>query len=119
MANDFCHIELATDDPDKAKSFYGKLFSWSFQAMPGSPYTMIDPGEGPGGGVMAKPMPNVPTAWMPYVHVNDLDSTVQTVPALGGTVIVPKMPVPGIGHFAVIQDPTGGVIGVFQPLPKD
>ena len=34
MANPFVHVELATTDYDKAKSFYGQLFNWKLQDMP-------------------------------------------------------------------------------------
>ena len=56
MANPFVHIELSTDNPGKAKEFYGKLFKWGIEdmPMPDGTYTMVKPGEGPGGGMMKK-----------------------------------------------------------------
>ncbi len=120
MDNDFCHIELTTDDTGKAREFYGALFTWKFQDMPmgESSYIMFEPGTGPGGGMMAKPMPDAPTMWMVYVQVEDLDATLAKVAELGGQVMVPKTPIPQMGCFAVIQDPTGGVIGVWQGEPQ-
>ena len=52
MANPFIHVELNTTDVAKAKSFYGKLFDWKLQDMPlpDGAYTMIEVGEGTGGG---------------------------------------------------------------------
>jgi predicted enzyme related to lactoylglutathione lyase len=58
MANPFVHVELATTDIDKAKSFYQSLFSWQLQDMDmggGMSYTMINVGEGSGGGMMKHP----------------------------------------------------------------
>ena len=55
MANPFVHVELTTQDPDKAKSFYGELFDWKLEDVeiaPGFPYTMVRVGEGIGGGIM-------------------------------------------------------------------
>ncbi len=77
MNNEFCHIELATDDPTKAREFYAGLFSWTFEemSMGDDSYTMFQTGAGPGGGIMAKPMPNAPTAWMAYVQVENLDDS--------------------------------------------
>lgn len=121
MNNDFCHVELSTDNVDKAKDFYGKLFSWKFETMnmgDGKQYTTIQPGSGPGGGMMQKPMPDVPTMWLTYVQVDNVDATVEKARKMGGTIIVPKMPVTDMGHFAIIQDPTGGVFGVWASLPK-
>ena len=60
MANPFVHVELATTDLDKAKSFYRSLFDWQLQDMEmggGMSYTMIGVGEGTGGGMMKHPMP--------------------------------------------------------------
>jgi predicted enzyme related to lactoylglutathione lyase len=90
MANPFCHIELATDHPERARAFYGALFSWTFEVMPmgHGPYIMLQTGEGPGGGIMGKPMPEAPTAWMPYVQVDDLDATMLKVGELGGQIVV-------------------------------
>ena len=75
MANPFVHVELATTDIDKAKAFYQNLFDWDLtdeQVGPGMMYTMIKVGEGTGGGMMQAPDPNMKSAWMPYVYVNDI-----------------------------------------------
>jgi Predicted enzyme related to lactoylglutathione lyase len=114
MKNTFCHVELTTDNPVKAKAFYGKLFSWTFEDA-GGDYTMIKTGEDPGGGLMKKPSPQVPTAWLTYVMVESVEATVKKAHKLGGTIIVDKTPIPDMGAFAVLADPTGGVIGVFEP----
>ena len=57
MANPFVHVELNTPDPEKAKTFYSKLFQWQLEDManPGVPdgtYTMVKVGDGTGGGIM-------------------------------------------------------------------
>ena len=75
MANQFAHIELTTSDLGKAKKFYKKLFDWKLTDMPmdhGAVYTMIAPGKGAGGGMQAKPMPEAPVTWLPYVEVDSV-----------------------------------------------
>jgi predicted enzyme related to lactoylglutathione lyase len=75
MANPFVHVELNTTDPDKAKAFYRELFTWTMDDMqmgPDMTYTMIQPGEGTGGGLMKQPMPGAPSAWLAYVDVDDV-----------------------------------------------
>ena len=70
MANPFVHVELATTDIDKAKSFYGSLFDWQLKDENmggGMIYTMINVGEGTGGGMMKHPVAGAPSAWLPYV----------------------------------------------------
>src|SRR5262245_54890011 len=58
MGNPFCHVELSTDAPAKAREFYGKLFQWKFEdapsPVPGGTYTHIRVGDGTGGGLMKK-----------------------------------------------------------------
>src|SRR2546429_9941907 len=77
MANPFVHVELATTDLDKAKSFYRSLFDWQLQDMDmggGMSYTMIGVGEGTGGGMMKDPMPGAPPGGVAYVLVGDVTS---------------------------------------------
>jgi uncharacterized protein len=121
MANEFCHIELNTDDVAKVKKFYSGLFTWRYQDMkmgPGMKYTMLKAGKGPGGGMQKKPMPKAPSAWLVYVQVRSVKSTLSKVTRLGGRVIVPEMPIPGMGTMGVIQDPTGAHLGVWAPERK-
>jgi predicted enzyme related to lactoylglutathione lyase len=118
MAHEFCWMELTTEDADKAKAFYSDLFGWGYeesQMEQGGVYSMFEPkAGGPGGGIMAKPMPEVPTAWTPYVAVDDLEASVGRVTELGGTVHMGPTPVPGHGAFAIVADPTGGVLGLWR-----
>jgi predicted enzyme related to lactoylglutathione lyase len=63
MANPFIHVELNTTDVDKSKTFYGKLFGWKLEDRPMSTgdYTMIDVGDGTGGGMLKHPVPGAPS----------------------------------------------------------
>jgi uncharacterized protein len=123
MANEFCWIEMCTDNTEAAKNFYGELFGWTYDEMEmkeGGTYSMFEPkAGGPGGGIMAKPLPEVPNAWTPYVATDDLEAAVAKVTKLGGTVHMGPTPVPGHGSFAVIADPAGGVIGLWKTEAMD
>ncbi len=46
MANPFIHIELLTQDVERAKKFYAGLFDWKLEDIPGMDYTMINVGSG-------------------------------------------------------------------------
>ncbi len=118
MANPFVHVELSTTDVDKARSFYGSLFDWKLADMPmgeGGAYTMIDVGEGTGGGIMQHPVPGAPSMWMAYVIVDDLAAATNKARSLGATVLKDATEVPGYGAFSVIADPTGATLGLWQP----
>ena len=118
MGNPFVHVELATTDVAKAKSFYSKLFDWKLEdmKMETGDYTMIQVGDGTGGGIMQHPMPGTPSMWMAYVLVDDIDAFVAKTKALGGTVCKDKMEVPGMGWLAIIVDPTGAMLGIWKPM---
>jgi predicted enzyme related to lactoylglutathione lyase len=118
MANPFVHVELTTTDVSKAKSFYSALFDWKLDDVGmghGHTYTMIRVGEGTGGGMMATPAPGVPTAWLPYVLVDDVTAATAKAQSLGATVCKDVTEVPEAGSFSIIADPTGAAIGLWQP----
>jgi predicted enzyme related to lactoylglutathione lyase len=116
MANPFVHVELNTTDVAKAKSFYGKLFDWKLQdmPMPGGAYTMIEVGEGTGGGLMKHPIPGAPSSWLAYVLVDDAKAATGKAKSLGATVVKDVTEVPEMGWFSVIADPTGATLGLWQ-----
>jgi predicted enzyme related to lactoylglutathione lyase len=117
MANPFVHVELNTTDPAKAKAFYGKLFTWKMEDMPMGPgmtYTMIQPGEGTGGGLLKHPVPGAPSSWLAYVVVDDVKATTEKARSLGASVMKDVSEVPGMGWFSIITDPTGAVLGLWQ-----
>ena len=116
MANPFVHIELMSTDVAKAKAFYGKLFDWKLEdmPMPDMTYTMIQVGEGTGGGILKNPMPNAPSMWVPYVDVPDLAAATAKAKSLGATVHKENVDVADHGAFSIISDPAGGMIGLWQ-----
>ena len=121
MGNPFVHVELNTTDPGKARAFYGKLFGWKLTdvemgAM--GTYTMIEVGEGTGGGLMKHPMPGAPSTWLAYVHVDDVAASTKKARELGGTVAKDVTEVPGAGWFSIVVDPTGAALGLWKPMPK-
>ena len=114
MPNAFAHIELTTDDLKAAQKFYGKVFAWKLSDMPGMNYTMIDVGGGTGGGMQARPMPDAPTGWMPYVQVDDVKATVAKAVKAGATAMLAYQEIGDMGAIGVFADPNGAVIGVWE-----
>ena len=114
MANPFVHVELATKDLEKSKKFYTSLFAWKLEEMPDMGYTMINVGEGTGGGMMKKPDPGIPDIWLPYILVDDVATTTKKAKALGATIVKDVTEVPGMGWFSVMIDPTGAAFGMWQ-----
>ena len=92
MSNKCEHIELSTDDPDKAVAFYSKVFGWKIAPTPTPDgqgvYNMFRTENG-GGGIGGKMNPGQPTAWMPYITVASVKATQAAAKAQGGS------PIPG------------------------
>jgi predicted enzyme related to lactoylglutathione lyase len=121
MANPFVHVELATTDLDKSKSFYQSLFSWQLQEMDmggGMSYTMIKVGDGTGGGMMKHPVPGAPSAWLAYALVDDVTAATAKAKSLGAQIMRDVTEVPNAGSFSIIIDPTGAALGLWQPKAK-
>lgn len=113
MAHTICHFEIPADDPEALKGFYEKLFGWTIEKFPGPmEYWMIDTGGEPGGGMMARQMPEQ----MPvnYVLVESVDEYAKNAEHLGGQVVVPKTAVGDMGWFAMLVDPQGNPVGIFE-----
>jgi hypothetical protein len=121
MANPFVHIELNTTDVDKAKKFYAGLFDWKLTDMPmgdGASYTIVEVGEGTGGGMFKNPMPGVPSHWLAYVSVADVVASTKKAKSLGAKVHREKTEVPGMGWFSIIEDPTGAHFALWEAKKK-
>ena len=121
MANPFVHVELATTDIAKAKSFYQSLFAWKLNDVEmggGMTYTMIEVGEGTGGGMMKHPMPGAPSAWLAYVLIDDIKAATAKARSLGAEIVRDVTEVPNAGSFSIIIDPTGAALGLWQPKAR-
>ena len=121
MGNPFVHIELSTNDLDKAKKFYSALLDWKLIDMPmpdGGTYTMIDVGEGTGGGMMKHPMPGAPSMWMAYVQVDNLDAATKKAEQLGAKVMKARTEAGEFGWFSIIVDPTGAMLAPCETKPR-
>ncbi len=116
MANPLCHFELMVNDGEKAKAFYGKIFDWEFSEGPTMPgYISVDTGTEPGGGIMKKPDQAPHCALSVYFCVDSVDETLGKVEAAGGKIGMPRTEIPGIGWWALLFDPDGIPVGLFEP----
>ncbi|MFZ5981236.1 MAG: VOC family protein [Candidatus Zixiibacteriota bacterium] len=112
----FCWNELVTRDIGTAKKFYTDLLGWTVREMPmrNGVYTVFKAGDKDIGGMYAvsPEMGGVPSHWMGYIAVEDVDALAKKAGELGGMVIVPPTDVPEVGRMAVITDPTGAAVAL-------
>ncbi len=115
----FCWNELMTSDTDKSKKFYGELFGWSFEDhdMGNMTYTMLKNKDTDVGGLLRVPKEHeheIPSHWMSYVLVADVDASSQKAKSLGATIVNGPHDVADFGRFVILKDPTGAHIALWQ-----
>jgi predicted enzyme related to lactoylglutathione lyase len=117
----FCWLELGTTDRERAKTFYTNLFGWTADDMPMGPgmvYTMFRLGGGDVSGAyeLTKEMvdAHVPPHWMLYIKVDNADEAAAKAVRLGANQMVPPSDIPNVGRFAVLRDPTGAQVSIFE-----
>ncbi len=109
----FCWVDVATTDRTGAKAFYGALFGWEADDVPGgqgTTYARARLGGEQVAGIYELPPPR----WTSYVCVEDADATVARARALGGTVEAEPFDVGG-GRRTEITDPAGAVVAIWEP----
>jgi predicted enzyme related to lactoylglutathione lyase len=111
----FSWAELATSDAEAAKSFYTPLFGWSYEDNPigdGQVYSMA---RREGKNVAALFTSEQPPHWNCYVTVDSVDATAPRAEQLGGSVLMEPFDVMDVGRMAVIADPAGAALCLWEP----
>ena len=116
------HFEIHASDPERAIGFYEKAFGWTFQEWEGPmPYWLIitgpDDQKGINGGLVRRRGELDGQAVIAYVctvDVASVDDSIATVESNGGTVVLPKMTVPGVGWLVYCKDTEGNIFGMLQ-----
>lgn len=119
-AGSFAWAELNARGLDKAEPFYEKVFGWTEKKTP--------MGEGLGdytefklnnenilGALEMMPMvpKEVPSYWLVYFSVDDVDKAHKKVLDLGGKEMLPPQDYPG-GRYSIVADPTGAAFGLMK-----
>jgi predicted enzyme related to lactoylglutathione lyase len=112
----FSWVDLTTRDAGAAKSFYTDLFGWEYDDQPmgdGSFYSMATKDGKVVGALFASD--EQPPHWNSYVTVASADDAATQAKDLGGTVVAGPFDVFDSGRMAVVQDPTGAFLSVWEP----
>jgi hypothetical protein len=115
----FCWNELLTPEQQAAPGFYGPLFGWTFDKfeVPGMPGTYLvckRKGKEEAGVLQMPPGGEAKAHWLPYVAVEDVDRKAAQVESFGGKIWVSPADIPGVGRFAVTEDPSGAMFALFR-----
>ena len=117
----FCWPELAARDQAAAKAFYSSVFGWTADDRiigPGLVYTTLKLGGLEVGAISAQGKEEaargVPPHWKVHVAVASADEAAARARRLGGTVLAAPLDVMDAGRMAVVQDPSGAVVCLWQ-----
>lgn len=118
-----CWVDLITPDVEAARTFYGELFGWEYDARPmpsesgeTTYYYMATLGGRNAAGLMEQPPEAIggPPSWQTYFAVDDADATAARVAEAGGTLLFPVDEIPGSGRMTLALDPAGALFGLWQ-----
>ena len=113
-----CWIDLMTSDRERSIAFYCELFGWTSEDAGeefGHYVTFSKDGVRVAGAMGNDPASGAPDGWSVYLASADAQATADAAVANGGTVALAPMPVGDLGTMAVLLDPAGAAIGVWQP----
>jgi predicted enzyme related to lactoylglutathione lyase len=118
----FVWFDLLTDDLSDARRFYGELFGWTFEPVPGvDNYVVIRAAGRPIAGILEiEPRDDHGTAqWLAYVSVEDVDDAVGEFTARGGALHRGPLDIPGRGRAALVSDAQGGYLALLRSSTGD
>lgn len=111
-------VDLGVPDLAAVQGFYQALFGWEFEDMGPdfANYHMITHHGASVGGAMSQMESDAdqPAAWTIYLKSDDIEQSLTDTAAAGGSVIVPAMPMPGLGSMGVVITPGGEGMGIWQ-----
>jgi uncharacterized protein len=114
--NRIIHFDITADDPVRAQKFYGEIFGWKFDKW-NAPmeYWLVKTGDekhpGIDGGLSKR---GTGAESMNTIDVPSIEEYAKKIQSKGGQVIVPKMPIQGVGYFAKCKDTEGNTFGIIE-----
>lgn len=115
MGHKVVHWELMGPNGAEMAEFYGKIFDWTPNAVPGfNEYHMVEADQAGVGGAVGQGSEDMPQYLTIYVEVEDIDAHLAKIEEAGGKTIAPKMTIPDMVTFAMFADPAGNVVGLVE-----
>lgn len=116
----FLWADLSAYRPQTARKFYSDLFGW---AVPPQEYAIASYGNVPVAGLFQMPEKfidmGMPSFWMSYIAVNNVETAIETARLHGGKVEIGPADFEGGGRYALIRDPLGAGFTVYEGRALD
>jgi hypothetical protein len=116
------HFEISAEKPERSVKFFEKVFGWKIMKWEGPvEYWLITTGEQGEAGIdggMGRRKKGELAETVNTIGVSSVDEYTKKVEANGGTIVVPKHAVPGVGWLAYFKDPEGNMFGMMQDDPS-
>ena len=120
------HFEIHAAEPDRAERFYTGVFGWSAQPIGGpTDYRLLSTGPenkaGINGAILQRvggePEDGGPVnAYTCTIQVESIEDIERAVPAAGGTQVLDRMEIPGVGLLSYFKDTEGNIFGALEPV---
>jgi uncharacterized protein len=113
-----CWVDLLSPDPAAATGFYGEVLGWGFDGPGPGQYHVAQTRGRDVAGVGGQPAGGAPIVWNTYVSVSSVDKAAEAAASAGGQVLVAPLDVLPAGRVAVIADPSGAALGLWEPRDR-
>lgn len=113
-------FDLTVPDADAVRDFYSAVVGWTHSPVEMGQYNDYCMNEPETGKTVAGichargPNADLPPQWLMYITVASLDVSLIAVASRGGVVVRPPKGGPDSGYYAIIQDPAGALVMLFQ-----
>ena len=115
--------DLTVAQAEQVRDFYGSVVGWTHEPVSMGSYndfSMVPPGtSSPVAGIChARGMnEHLPPVWLLYLAVANLQESLECCRQLGGAVLAEPRAVGNQGRYAVIRDPAGAVVALYESAP--
>ena len=116
MAGKLVHFEIPAGDSSRALNFYGQMFGWKLEDMPGPVEYHMGQIDDSMGGAIYPAGADSGGGIRVYFDVDDINAGSAQVRDLGGKA-EDAQPVPQMGWFALCEDTEGNAFGLWQTDP--
>jgi len=111
------HFEVDAKRPERAIRFYENVFGWKTEKWKGPvDYWLIATGKEKEPGIdggLAKRTEDEPST-VNTIDVTSVNQYIKKIESNGGSIVRPKMAVPGVGWMAYFKDPEGNLWGIME-----